>query len=50
MDLSTLADSTVTSLTSATTGVPALVIDLLPLLALFVGVRLAPRLIKKFAR
>lgn len=50
MDLSTLGAGIATSLTSATTGVPALVTDLLPVLGLFIGVRLIPKLVRKFAR
>jgi hypothetical protein len=50
MDLSAITGTLITDLTSTTTGVPALIVDLVPLLGLFIAVKLFPRLVRKFAR
>ncbi len=50
MDLSAITGTLVADLTNTATGVPALIIDLVPLLGLFIAVRLFPRLVRRFAR
>lgn len=50
INLADLAEPVAAGLTSTTMGIPAVVIALLPVLAMFVGIRLLPRLIAKFAR
>jgi hypothetical protein len=50
MDLGSITGTLVSDLTNTTTGVPALIIDLVPLLGLFIAVKLFPRLVKRFAR
>jgi hypothetical protein len=50
MDLSAITGTLVSDLTNTATGVPALVVDLVPLLGLFIAIKLFPRLVRKFAR
>lgn len=50
VDLTALVAPTMASLTNPTTGVLAAAIACMALLPVFIGIRLVPRLIKRFAR
>jgi hypothetical protein len=50
MDLTSLLGSIVADLSSTTTGVPAVAAALMPVLFIFIGVKLVPKLIKRWAK